>query len=1255
MRVLAVRGENLASLAAFFEIDFRREPLAGAGLFAITGETGAGKSTILDAICLALYGAYPRVAIDRRESAPDPSGKEISGQDPRALLRRGAGKGFAEVDFLGSDGQAYRARWEALRARGKANGALQNELRSLIRIADNQPIASGKRDVLIKVQALTDFTFDQFRRTVLLAQGEFDAFLLAGENERAELLEKVTGTEIYAALSVRAHEEAERRKKSVEILETRLASIGLLDAPARVALAQERESLAQEVTAIGAATDALKARLEHHARIGAAREKWAEAAKVHEAALAASAGVAPERGLLAEFDKAEFLRPKAEALARAKESRARAETALTGASLLHARARDAALSATAERETAQAADLEAESQFKAFGPIWTRCGELDEAIKRAAIEHEMAEAKRVAAERGAKDAVAEFQRLDALRAEAGASRARAAASLEERPERTLLCDRILDIEDLLQKRVELKSRSLETQAINVRAGEDERRFAAHVAALKASSDQARTERDRLGAECEARRSAFAAIGEDALRRRDHALSELLAGLRDAANVLERHAQAQGEIEQNAAAAAQSARDIEQARAECAAAQISLATHKAARAEIIGLIDLADAALSPEAASLRTSLVAGSPCPVCGALDHPIEERSDIGAAFVARVQARRAELDQLIAGAASAIEAGERARAAAESRRDSALRLGKTALAAQESCASEYDAVLVQDLEPRRAALSISAALPASPEAALAPVLTLAAIVGAERATLAEAFGRAANLRADLDDLSEAQQKTAATLDQDLAALAAQTQALHAAQIERSGAARGLRELDDRLASIDRELAPYLGAGDISAADLDRDADADAARRQLRRLADERRTVKAAFAEAEAALQALEPKRAAAAEAHLGAIKTLESATSDASVRATDLDAARDARAALLNGEPTGAHRTRCNEIRLRARAALDSARAAESEAVKALAAAAQSESSLGAGMAEAELVLTQSEGAFAAAAAASGFTIERAWDLLDEAPAAREALREKIATIDEVLSRAATGLAERRRDLDDILAQGAEEEDAPALGAEILDLQEKAGAAQRRLGAIDSQVSRDDAARGDAEALNREIESARAGATVWRDVDEAIGSASGDKFRKFAQGVTLDHLVALANRHLAALAPRYRLTRATAGDLSLHVIDRDMGDEKRATRSLSGGERFLASLSLAIALSGLEGRSAFVDTLFIDEGFGSLDAETLDIAIDALESLHGQGRKVGVVTHVAAMIDRIAVQVRVEKRGNGRSTVKILPARAPA
>ena len=136
--------------------------------------------------------------------------------------------------------------------------------------------------------------------------------------------------------------------------------------------------------------------------------------------------------------------------------------------------------------------------------------------------------------------------------------------------------------------------------------------------------------------------------------------------------------------------------------------------------------------------------------------------------------------------------------------------------------------------------------------------------------------------------------------------------------------------------------------------------------------------------------------------------------------------------------------------------------------------------------------------------------------------------------------------------------------------------------------------------------------------------------------------------LVERANLHLASFKPRYSLSQG-GDDLSLHVMDADMGDEIRSTRSLSGGERFLVSLSLALALSQLNGQAGLASTLFIDEGFGALDADSLDMAMEALETLQAQGRTIGVISHVEAMKDRIPVQLRVARTGAGASAVSIV------
>jgi DNA repair protein SbcC/Rad50 len=219
MRILAIRGRNLTSLADKLELDFESEPLRSAGLFAITGDTGAGKSTILDALCLALYGECPRLSSgEGRETVPDPGGGEIQANDPRSCLRRGTAEGCAEVDYVGSDGVRFRANWTVRRARNKANGKLQNVARSFYNLVACNLEESSLSGVRQQVEQTTGLTYEEFRRTVLLAQGEFDALLRANGNDRADLLEKITGTVVYREISRRAFERCQAEEGIVKAL-----------------------------------------------------------------------------------------------------------------------------------------------------------------------------------------------------------------------------------------------------------------------------------------------------------------------------------------------------------------------------------------------------------------------------------------------------------------------------------------------------------------------------------------------------------------------------------------------------------------------------------------------------------------------------------------------------------------------------------------------------------------------------------------------------------------------------------------------------------------------------------------------------------------------------------------------------------------------------------------------------------------------------------------------------------------------------
>ncbi len=196
---------------------------------------------------------------------------------------------------------------------------------------------------------------------------------------------------------------------------------------------------------------------------------------------------------------------------------------------------------------------------------------------------------------------------------------------------------------------------------------------------------------------------------------------------------------------------------------------------------------------------------------------------------------------------------------------------------------------------------------------------------------------------------------------------------------------------------------------------------------------------------------------------------------------------------------------------------------------------------------------------------------------------------------------------------------------------------------------AAEAELRADDSRRQQAGDLERERQAQRQRWEIWESLRELIGSADGNKFRAFAQSLTLDALLAHANRHLEDLARRYCLERVPGSDLELQTIDRDMGDEVRPVHSLSGGESFLVSLALALGLASLSSQRTQVESLFIDEGFGALDPDTLDVAIASLDALQSLGRQVGVISHVPALVERIGIQVRIEARGGGRSTLRIL------
>ena len=247
MKILAIRLKNLTSIEGMVEVDFTAEPLHSAGIFAISGPTGAGKSTLLDALCLALYDKSPRFATSVESvNLADVGDNQINQSDVRNLLRRGTSDGFAEVDFLGIDGRRYRSRWSVRRTRNKISGSLQPQTLEVKELDTEKEFQGTKKELLIQLVELVGLTYEQFTRTVLLAQNDFATFLKSKGAAKAELLEKLTGTGVYSRISQEVYARNKAAQEEVTLIQNRMNVIELMPEEELLALQKEKELSAEK-------------------------------------------------------------------------------------------------------------------------------------------------------------------------------------------------------------------------------------------------------------------------------------------------------------------------------------------------------------------------------------------------------------------------------------------------------------------------------------------------------------------------------------------------------------------------------------------------------------------------------------------------------------------------------------------------------------------------------------------------------------------------------------------------------------------------------------------------------------------------------------------------------------------------------------------------------------------------------------------------------------------------------------------------
>ena len=1251
MKILKISGKNLASLAGEFEVDFQQEPLASSGLFAISGPTGAGKSTLLDALCLALYDATPRLlkVLGRGSALPDVGKETVNAQDTRTLLRRGTPDGYAQVDFVGNDGASYRARWSVRRSRTKAEGALQATAMSLHQLPALQPIGGTKTEVKEEIEKRIGLSFDQFTRAVLLAQNEFSTFLKTEDNERGELLETLTGSSIYTDISMRAFERAKKEKQVLERLGEKLADQRPLSPEERT----ETEALCSAADTALHTIDLRKAVLElqqrWHQETHKLQAQVASAQQALDSADAERAAAEERRAALAQWELLQPARPLIDDVARLA-----GDISSTGAALEASRAQ-AAQAVASETQLAQAVQLAAadllakEAAQRNAAPLLDQAKALDAGIAAHLPAHEQAKQAAQGADQANEAARAALHTLQ--------QRQQTAQAEQEAGRQWLASHQ--------QWQALAQSWQLWEQLF-AQAGQAAAQADAADASMAASARQVRQALDATQAAQTALASAAAALAlRDAERREALAAVQAIdgQGLQEQRGQLEAHArilssaektwselarqrQALAHWQAKAAQLAQAAQTESTALA-AEAAQTALLEARLAQAE--KSLKGAEAACAASVEQLRANLQDDLPCPVCGALEHPYSHADDALQAMLASLQDDvlacrtqvRGNLEQLATHkAALAAHMREQAQTAAEL---SALPSIIDGLNAQWQ--PHADTLQLPQEDERADWFTQQLAANAAGLQALAQQETALRQAGARREQTQAAH-----------ELASSEHARCTSTVADAQARLAQLQAQQAASVDKGETARAT--LDALLAQLDGAFADADGAEDWKDSWRAGPADFRAARESesrqwLKQQADQDKrghALATLAAQLEAALLAAGKARHTEQEAH--------AVFAAADKQRTALQAQRNA---LWQGQSVA-------EVERSLAAAIAQSKEQLARQQTAAQSASQQRTRLEEACAQLSRRLAALREQEHAAAAAlhdwlrqfqEAHPVHAPADMaglrarLAIAPDAMRAERDALQVIADRHTAAVSVLAERRQQLAAHMQQPPEalEMDVAALQAALDALLQERQAANEEATRLRLAIAQDDARRHSAQAMLAQIEAQAVIERRWASLNELIGSADGKKFRNYAQQFTLEVLLGYANAHLNHLARRYQLERIDNPNnpsLGLMVRDQDMGGELRSVHSLSGGESFLVSLALALGLASLSSNRVRVESLFIDEGFGSLDTETLRVAMDALDGLQAMGRKVGVISHVQEMTERIATRILVQPGSGGKSVVTV-------
>lgn len=1132
MKIRKLTIHNIASIEDAV-IDFDSKPLSDCDVFLITGKTGAGKSTILDAVCLALYGDTPRLANTQMEGSSADQGDDVKVDSPSRLLRQGAGKGYVRLEFKGTNGVDYEAEWSVARAREKVNGRIQKKKGDwVLRNLDSGAICEGSKEVSAEIASAVGLSFNQFCRTTMLAQGEFTRFLNSKDNEKAEILEKITGADIYTKIGAKVFEITKRKEKASADAEEKIRDIRILSDGEKDQKLKEKEAKLAEAEFARSARDECGKKmdwLKQEARLKATIESDTKAVAEKEAVMRTDEYVA-EESLAASFRTTEAVRGNLENQKREEIAAGEARTRISGLSERYMSVKGglAFLRDEEKRLAEEKASVDAELEKDApLLPV---------------LEKEQTIAGHIS--------VIESGREYIHKSEAGLSVLRS---------------------DLTERAQALeKAKEAENAAGNVRRLAEEAQKKAEDALAESNAAAVRKETGDLK-----EKSVDIKLAQDRLSLLEQQIEKRKAEEKDIAGK-------------------EKALDAKISERDSLAKVVEADRINSERADEV--YRMQSRTVEDTVKAIRNNLQVGDICPVCmreieSALPTDLDLQKRLAPLMSMCEETRilyrndKDRYDRLVA------ETG------AESDQ---LRKQKTAF--------ENDNSVERMTESVRMAAE-KCGLTAVDDGTKAALEAMSQEICLRLSELVEKEKVCARLEKDATD---ARNSSVAARDAVDKAVAARVKAESEVQSKKSEIERVEALVSDRIKAV--SSAEQAAGGILAGSPWEEKWSADTGIFK-KELSEAVRSHRKRVECAESLIKSVDELRA-----RMGVVQGMVAAIEEMMPSWKELPAVEAANIPGLSGEADSVRSSLILERHKLARAEENAK--AESSKVEAF-------------------LSEHSEYDRAALKALSEYSVA----VISEIERRHREASEKLAAAKVALE------TDQRNESEHQLNKPllADDDTVDSLETLYKSNDEAMSRATTEAALLAEALRQDEENREKAGKLSEAADRLREEYVKWSTLNNLIGDSAGKNFRKIAQSYVLDSLVKAANLYMKDLTDRYVL-KVVPGTFVIEVEDAYQGYVSRPASTISGGESFLVSLSLALALSDI-GDGLSVGTLFIDEGFGTLSGEPLQNAVNTLKTLRMKsGRQVGIISHIEELQEKIPVRIEVnQNERTATSTVTVV------